>query len=335
MTETAPDQTPPATQSAPGTGGVTDVRLLAAQLFNETWRLLELPGRNRDDDERMIHTAHASRCHWGQVPGVTPAHPACRSPFCPVPGHDHIHRVRKSPISRRFRSAVTIAEISVTVFMIAKGLVRLGVAGLEGRPGEVPEAGATLDAGPGRRAFLIAAAGEGVIARSPPRWPGGGAGLSSRIWHPSRPRRCSPPLAGAAIGVAAGSPVIAKSLLRFSIGGRVRLPGAGGFRPVRREGGSAGSPPRWPGGGAGSRFRIGHPSPRMRARGDGGGFPGACCRRGARVSGARWCAAPRGYGVDPGYGVDLVPPGGPDPPQRPDPPRKPGRRGAAGLVVVE
>ncbi len=22
----------------------------------------------------MIHTAHASRCHWGQVPGVTPAH---------------------------------------------------------------------------------------------------------------------------------------------------------------------------------------------------------------------------------------------------------------------
>jgi len=27
---------------APGTGSVTDVKLLAAQLFNETWRLLEV-----------------------------------------------------------------------------------------------------------------------------------------------------------------------------------------------------------------------------------------------------------------------------------------------------
>jgi len=30
--------------SAPGTGSVTDVKLLAVQLFNETWRLLELRG---------------------------------------------------------------------------------------------------------------------------------------------------------------------------------------------------------------------------------------------------------------------------------------------------
>ncbi len=60
--------------SAPGTGSVTDTRLLAAQLFNETWRLMERQGRSRDDDDRMIHTTHASRYHWGQVPGVTPAH---------------------------------------------------------------------------------------------------------------------------------------------------------------------------------------------------------------------------------------------------------------------
>jgi hypothetical protein len=72
MTELDPLQA--TTGSAPGTGSVTDTRLLAAQLFNETWRLMELPGRSRDDDDRMIHTAHASRCHWGQVPGVTPAH---------------------------------------------------------------------------------------------------------------------------------------------------------------------------------------------------------------------------------------------------------------------
>ena len=61
------------TKSPPGTGSVTDVRLLAAQLFNETWRLLEQEQRTRADDDRMIHTAHASRYHWGQVPAATPA----------------------------------------------------------------------------------------------------------------------------------------------------------------------------------------------------------------------------------------------------------------------
>jgi hypothetical protein len=61
-------------KSAPGTGSVTDQRLLAAQLFNETWRLMELENRSRDDDDRMIHTAHASRYHWGQAADVTPAH---------------------------------------------------------------------------------------------------------------------------------------------------------------------------------------------------------------------------------------------------------------------
>jgi tetratricopeptide (TPR) repeat protein len=60
------------TKSPPGTGSVTDARLLAAQLFNETWRLLERGGRTRDDD-RMIHAAHASRYHWGQVLTATPA----------------------------------------------------------------------------------------------------------------------------------------------------------------------------------------------------------------------------------------------------------------------
>jgi hypothetical protein len=62
------------TKSPPGTGSVTDQRLLAAQLFNQTWRLLEHRGRTRADDDDMIHTAHASRYHWGQVPEVTPAH---------------------------------------------------------------------------------------------------------------------------------------------------------------------------------------------------------------------------------------------------------------------
>jgi len=60
-------------KSAPGTGSVTDERLLAAQLFNETWRLMEQENRTREDDDRMIHAAHASRYHWGQVPEATPA----------------------------------------------------------------------------------------------------------------------------------------------------------------------------------------------------------------------------------------------------------------------
>jgi tetratricopeptide (TPR) repeat protein len=35
---------------------------------------MEKEERTRQDDDRMIHAAHASRCHWGQVPDATPAH---------------------------------------------------------------------------------------------------------------------------------------------------------------------------------------------------------------------------------------------------------------------
>jgi hypothetical protein len=62
------------TSSPPGTGTVSDERTLAAQLFNETWRLMEREGRSQEEDDRMVHTAHASRYHWGQVPTATPAH---------------------------------------------------------------------------------------------------------------------------------------------------------------------------------------------------------------------------------------------------------------------
>jgi hypothetical protein len=60
-------------KSTPGTGSVSDERLLAAQLFNETWRLMDEPNRTREDDDKMIHAAHASRYHWGQVAEATPA----------------------------------------------------------------------------------------------------------------------------------------------------------------------------------------------------------------------------------------------------------------------
>src|SRR5688572_9140139 len=41
-------------------------RLLAADLFNHTWTLMELPERSPMQDDEMIHSAHASRYHWGE-----------------------------------------------------------------------------------------------------------------------------------------------------------------------------------------------------------------------------------------------------------------------------
>jgi len=45
-----------------------DHRQLGVDLFNEVWRLME----SRDDDDRMIHAAHASRFHWGEAPECKP-----------------------------------------------------------------------------------------------------------------------------------------------------------------------------------------------------------------------------------------------------------------------
>jgi len=36
----------------------------AIALFNQTWDLIELDDRDQEDDDRMIHAAHASRYHW-------------------------------------------------------------------------------------------------------------------------------------------------------------------------------------------------------------------------------------------------------------------------------
>jgi DNA-binding transcriptional MerR regulator len=44
-----------------------DERRLAATLFNHTWTLLERTDRGPLDDDEMLHSAHASRAHWGVV----------------------------------------------------------------------------------------------------------------------------------------------------------------------------------------------------------------------------------------------------------------------------
>ncbi len=56
--------------SRPAPSGLPDSeRQLAADLFNLVWTLLEQAGRTTEDDDRMVHAAHASRYHWGQVGG--------------------------------------------------------------------------------------------------------------------------------------------------------------------------------------------------------------------------------------------------------------------------
>jgi hypothetical protein len=42
-------------------------RTLAVDLFNHAWTLLRLPERTSEQDDELIHTAHASRYHWGEV----------------------------------------------------------------------------------------------------------------------------------------------------------------------------------------------------------------------------------------------------------------------------
>jgi DNA-binding transcriptional MerR regulator len=42
-------------------------RKLGIGYFNTVWSLMEKEDRTTDDDDRMLHMAHASRYHWGQV----------------------------------------------------------------------------------------------------------------------------------------------------------------------------------------------------------------------------------------------------------------------------
>lgn len=42
---------------------------LAANLFNETWNLLDNDDRTDEETFQMIHTAHASRYHWTKAGG--------------------------------------------------------------------------------------------------------------------------------------------------------------------------------------------------------------------------------------------------------------------------
>jgi len=42
-------------------------RKIGADLFNYTWALLDRKDRTTEDDDEMLHAAHASRYHWGHA----------------------------------------------------------------------------------------------------------------------------------------------------------------------------------------------------------------------------------------------------------------------------
>jgi hypothetical protein len=42
-------------------------RRLAVDLFNHAWTLMRLPERTTEQDDELIHAAHASRHHWAEV----------------------------------------------------------------------------------------------------------------------------------------------------------------------------------------------------------------------------------------------------------------------------
>jgi hypothetical protein len=46
---------------------VNDERQMAVDLFNRVWTLMEMADRTPEQDDEMIHAAHASRHHWAAV----------------------------------------------------------------------------------------------------------------------------------------------------------------------------------------------------------------------------------------------------------------------------
>ena len=47
---------------------MSEERQRGVDLFNEAWRLIE----TREDDDRLLHVAHASRYHWGEAEECKP-----------------------------------------------------------------------------------------------------------------------------------------------------------------------------------------------------------------------------------------------------------------------
>ncbi len=55
------------TTKGPADSEAAAERQQAIDLFNGVWRLMEQEERSTEEDDTMLHMAHASRYHWGQV----------------------------------------------------------------------------------------------------------------------------------------------------------------------------------------------------------------------------------------------------------------------------
>ena len=42
-------------------------RKMAVDLFNLVWSFLDKEERTKEEDDKMVHAAHASRYHWGEI----------------------------------------------------------------------------------------------------------------------------------------------------------------------------------------------------------------------------------------------------------------------------
>jgi hypothetical protein len=51
---------------------VTDHRQLGVDAFNHVWTLIEKRNRTREEDDEMLHEAHASTYHWLKAPECRP-----------------------------------------------------------------------------------------------------------------------------------------------------------------------------------------------------------------------------------------------------------------------
>src|SRR4030042_3644835 len=47
-------------------------RPFSAHCFNAAWSIIDKADRTREDDEAMLHAAHASAWHWAHRPDRTP-----------------------------------------------------------------------------------------------------------------------------------------------------------------------------------------------------------------------------------------------------------------------
>lgn len=83
-------------------------RGLAVDLFNRSWRLLELPNRTAEQDDELIHVVHASALHWrecGTAANVSRGEGQCARVYAalgrPEPALHHANRclalVRAAP----------------------------------------------------------------------------------------------------------------------------------------------------------------------------------------------------------------------------------------------